>query len=217
MYTSRDSEIQVAESGTFFGQYLTFGCDDLVFNQPGAISPCDTVANGGLNLADDPINVLVGKRNIEGGPRNFAINDDQYRIVAGFEGAINDNWSYDISFLRGSTNNSEIGVGDFLSSKIITNINNCNDPALLNTPSCYNVFIPGGVTAESAAALQGNRIAIRETSITSITGYVTGDIGRVGLVAGFDWREETFESQFDTYSIEGDFAGAGGAATPLKG
>jgi iron complex outermembrane recepter protein len=217
MYTTRDSEIQVAESGTFFGQYLTFNCDDLAWNQPGAISPCASVDDGGLGLADQPFDVLVGKRNVEGGPRNFAINDDSYRIVAGLEGAINDNWSYDISFLRGATNNSEIGVGDFLSSRIETNIYNCNDPDLLNTPSCYNIFIPGGVTAESAAALQGNRIAIRETSITSITGYVTGDIGRVGLVAGFDWREETFESQFDSFSIAGDFAGAGGAATPLKG
>jgi iron complex outermembrane receptor protein len=216
LYTNRDNEIQVAESGTFFGQYLVFECDDLAWNQPGAISPCESVANGGLGISG-PFGVYVGKRNVEGGPRNFAINDDQFRIVAGFEGAINDNWSYDISFLSGNTNNSEIGIGDFLSSKIETNLLNCNDPALLNTPQCYNVYIPGGVTVEAAQALQGNRIALRETGITSITGYVTGAIGRVDLVAGFDWREETYESQFDSYSIEGDFAGAGGRAVPLSG
>lgn len=216
LYTNRDNEIQVAESGTFFGQYLTFNCNDLAFNQPGAISPCASVANGGLGISG-PLGVYVGKRNVEGGPRNFSINDDQFRIVAGFEGAINDNWSYDISYLHGNTNNSEVGINDFLSSKIATNILNCNDPALLNTPQCYNVFIPGGVTKESAAALQGNRIALRESGITSISGYVAGDVGRVGLVFGFDWREETYASQFDTYSIEGDFAGAGGPAVPLTG
>lgn len=215
MYSNRDSEIQVAESGTFFGQTLELNCDSPLLG-----TACSDL---GINTDRDLI-VYVGKRNVEGGPRNFSFNDSAYRVVTGVEGAINDNWSYDISMLYGKNNTSEVGVGDFLSSRITDALLACADPALAATSACYNVWQYGGVTADAANALGGTRMSAIETSITSVNGYVSGDTGfgfvdgsNIGLVAGFEWRKEQYDSVYDSFSQAGDFAGAGGPSLPLSG
>lgn len=217
MYSNRDSEIQVAESGTFFGQKLVIegGCANPLLG-----TACDDL---GIN-PDRDLEVYVGKRNVEGGPRNFSFNDSAYRVVTGMEGAINDNWSYDISMLYGKNNTSEVGVGDFLSSRITDALLACADPDLADTSACYNVWQYGGVTADAANNLAGTRMSAIETSITSVNGYVSGDTGfgfvdgsNIGLVAGFEWRKEQYSSMFDSFSQAGDFAGAGGPSLPLSG
>lgn len=225
LYTNRENSVQIAESGTFFGQYLTLSCDDPLLNQQGGIyNPCNSVANGGLGLSDaSDIGIYVGKRNIEGGPRFFDTTDNQYRFVAGMEGAINDNWSYDVSILQGATSTSTVGTNDFVGSRVTD--------ALLGCPAgsfsgClpYNVWVPGGVTAEAAAALSGAALDQTETKLQSFNAYVTGDLGfgfvdgaNINLVTGFEWRKERFSYIADSVSQAGDFTGSGGPSLPLDG
>lgn len=215
MYSDRSNEIQIAPSGTFFGQYLQLDCSSYQLG-----TAC---ADLGIDPDDGLVGVYVGKRNIEGGPRHQSLSDTSYRVVAGVGGAINDNWSYDLSILYGQTDATNIGRNDFVSSRVEEALYACT-ALTANDPSCYNVWRPGSVTAEAAAALAGTSTSIISTGITNITGYVQGDTGlgwvdgsNIFLAVGYNWMEQTYNSDFDSISQEGGFAGAGGPSRPLSG
>jgi iron complex outermembrane receptor protein len=216
MFTQRKNSIQVAESGTFFADALEFDCTDPLIGT--------LCADVGLDPTG-PITVYVGKRNVEGGPRHFEQNDSTYRAVAGVEGALDDNWSYNISTIFGRTQGNNLGTGDFLADRVVQALRGCPAGSF---DGCvpYNVWVPGGVTADAAAALQGTSVDLYNTSITSVVGYVTGDLGfslptadgnPISMVVGTEWRKETFSQDFDSNSQAGNFTGAGGPALPLAG
>jgi len=216
MYINRRSAIQVAESGTFFTP-VGLECGD-----PLVGSLC---TDFGIDPADGPLIIYVAKRNIEGGPRNFAQDDENFRIIAGAEGAINDSWSYNASFLYGRNTQTVIGVNDLLTDRIV--------PALLGCPAgsfdgClpYNVWEPGGVTAAAANVLAGTSLLNTATSLKQVSAYVTGDTGfgfgsangeNISLVLGTEWREDKFDFIADSNSQAGNFAGSGGPSLPLGG
>jgi len=216
MFINRRSAIQVAESGTFFADLLTLECDNPVINT--------LCADLGLDPSG-PIYAYVGKRNNEGGPRHFADETSSYRVVAGLEGAINDSWSYNTSFLYAHTRNDTTGTGDFLADRVVSALLGCPEGSF---DGCllYDVWTPGGVTAEAAAMLQGVSITQTVTSLTSFNAYVSGDLGfgfgsakgdNVSLVVGTEWREETYDFTADSDSQAGNFTGAGGPALPVGG
>lgn len=214
MFVNRENSIQIAESGTFFGQTLAMNCDNELLG-----TACSDL---GIDPTDDLL-VYVGKRNVEGGPRFFDTTDSQYRFVAGVEGAINDNWSYDVSILQGATSTSSVGTNDFVGSRVTD--------ALLGCPAgsfsgClpYNVWVPGGVTEAAASALAGAAVNQTETKLQSFNAYVTGDLGfgfvdgsNINLVTGFEWRKERYSFVADSVSEAGDFTGSGGPSLPLDG
>ncbi|MFA6984867.1 MAG: TonB-dependent receptor, partial [Arenimonas sp.] len=217
MYINRKSAIQVAESGAFFTGPLSLDCSDPLLG-----SLCDDF---GLDSVNGPVGVYVAKRNVEGGPRHFADETSAFRVVAGLEGAINDSWSYNASFLYGQTTQTIIGTGDFLSDRIVDALLGCPDGSF---DGCifYNVWEPNSVTAEAAAQLQGTSLLNTQTELTSFNAYVTGDLGfgfgsakgdNLSLVVGTEWREEKYDFTADSHSQAGNFAGAGGPALPLAG
>lgn len=216
MYTNRKNSIQVAESGTFFADALEFNCTDPLIG-----TMC---ADLGLNPAA-PVTVYVGKRNNEGGPRHFEQNDSTYRAVAGMEGALDENWSYNVATIFARTNGSNVGTGDLLADRVVSAIRGCPTGSFSGCVP-YNVFVPNGVTREAAEALQGTSTSVFETALTSINAYVTGDIGfsmpwaneePISLVVGTEWRREEFAQTFDSNSQSGNFTGAGGPALPIDG
>lgn len=216
MYTNRDNSTQVAESGTFFAQTLTMDCTD-----PRLGSAC---ADLGLDTSG-PVTVYVGKRNVEGGPRHFATKDSSYRVVAGLEGYLDNYWSYNIAAIFGRTDSTTTGTNDFLSTRVVDALNNCPAGSFAGCLP-YNVWTPGGVTPEAARLLGGTSMSITETTLTSVNGYVTGDLGvglpwadgeTVSLVVGGEWRVEEYDFVPDNDSQAGNFAGAGGPALPLSG
>jgi iron complex outermembrane receptor protein len=212
MYSNRENEIQVAESGTFFGQYLSLDCADPLLG-----SACADLGMTG------PVGVYVGKRNVEGGPRNFKTTDATYRVVAGIEGAINDNWTYDTSLMYGSTDNTQVGINDFVSSRVTDALLGCPAGSFSGC-EFYNVWVPGGVTASAASKLGGVKTNIINTTITMFEAYVQGDTGlgwvdgsNITMVMGYDWLKQTYNSEYDSISQAGDFAGAGGPSLPVSG
>jgi outer membrane receptor protein involved in Fe transport len=147
-------------------------------------------------------------------------------VVAGLEGAINDSWSYNASFLYGQTTQTIIGTGDFLSDRIVAALLGCQPENTFDGCLPYNVWEPNSVTAEAAAALQGVSLLNTQTQLTSFNAYVTGDLGfgfgsakgdNLSLVVGTEWREEQYDFTADSHSQAGNFAGAGGPALPLAG
>lgn len=217
MVAQTNTEVQIAESGTFFVNFFEFDC-----TSPLLGTMC---ADLGLNPADE-VGVYIGKRNSEGGPRISAIDSNSLRLVAGSEGDFGNGWAYNASFMYGSNSSSEANQNDFIPSRIETNVLNCLNPALLNTSSCYDVFgIGPGVTADSAAALGGVGIRAGRTALYSVGGYVTGDTGivfpgasePVSAVLGAEWRRSEFSVTSDANMASGNFAGLGGPRPSIDG
>ena len=216
MYINRGDSSQIAESGAFFTFVGGLDCAN-----PLVGSLC---ADLGLDPTL-PFDVYVAKRNVEGGPRIRIDETNSFRVVAGLEGSINDNWSYNASVLRAQTRDDSQGLNDFLNQRIVDGILGCPAGSFAGCIP-YNVWVPNGVTPEAAAALSGTSIYETSTSLTLFNAYATGDVGfgfpsaggeNISLVLGTEWREETYDFQADSDSQAGNFAGAGGPATPVSG
>lgn len=221
MYTNRSSSIQVAESGTFFGQTLNLPCSSPLLGTACA----DLAGPLGLKNTTDPLIVYVGKRNTEGGPRFSDQKDNSYRAVTGAEGDLGTFWTYNVAGIIGQTTSTTVGTHDLLSDRIKS--------ALLGCPAgsfsgClpYNVWVPGGVTTAAAKSLEGTSVLVTSTKLTEINGYLSGglpyslpwaDGDTISLVGGADWRKEQYNFTADSNSQAGNFAGAGGPSLPLNG
>ena len=217
MYINKKDAVELAPSGAFFTGPLSINCTDPLIG-----SAC---ADLGFDPALGPVSVYVAKRNVEGGPRHTDTNTSQFRVVAGAKGAIDDNWSYDAYFLYGQTTSTAIGINDFLSDRIVSAILGCPAGSFAGCLP-YRVFVPGGVTREAALALQGVSLLDTQTQTTSVTGFITGDLGfgspwangkNVSVVFGGDWSEDKYTFNADSNSIAGNFAGSGGPSLPVTG
>ena len=217
MYITKRDAVQIAPSGAFFTDLHGINCSNPLIG-----TAC---ADLGFNPADGPLDIYVAKRNVEGGPRRNATNTSQFRVVAGVEGELLGGWSYNTSFLYGETRANTVGSNDFLSSRIRSGILGC--PAGSFTGCIpYRVFVPGGVTAAAAKALQGTSLNTTNTQTTQVTGYITGNTGlglpwangeNISIVAGLEWREDKYDFTADSDSQAGNFAGAGGPSVPVGG
>lgn len=215
MFSSKKDAVQIAESGAFFTLLPELACTDPLIGSLCADTGMDPTL---------PVNIYVAKRNVEGGPRINHTQNTQWRVVAGVEGALDEAWSYNASFVHGETSNDLQGFNDFLSDRIVEAILGCPDGSFAGCLP-YNVFIPGGVTPEAAAALSGTSMNKTSTELNMVNAYVTGDTGRalpwvdenISLVMGAEWRETKFDFTADSDSQAGNFAGAGGPATPVGG
>jgi len=221
MYTNRTNSIQVAESGTFFGQTLSLPCSSPLLGTACAdlATPLGLTTNGG------PMTVYVGKRNVEGGPRFFNTKDNSYRAVTGATGDLGTYWTYNVTGVLAKTNSTTTGTGDLLSSEV--------QSALLGCPTgsfsgClpYNVWVPNGVTKAAAAALQGTSVLVTETKLSDLNAYLSGSLpwslpwadgDNISLVGGVEWRKEQYNFTADSNSQTGNFTGSGGPSLPLAG
>jgi iron complex outermembrane recepter protein len=146
-------------------------------------------------------------------------------MALGIEGAINDQWTYDASFLFARVNEDTQGFNDFLSSRVTSALLGCPAGSFAGCLP-YNVWQPGRVTAAAANALAGTSFDKTTTELQNFTAFVTGDTGfsfasageqNVSLVAGFEARREQFAFIADNDSAQGNFAGAGASQPPVSG
>ena len=217
MYINKKDAVEIAPSGAFFTDIHGISCSDPLIG-----SAC---ADLGFDPLGAPLDIYVAKRNVEGGPRHFDTGTAQFRVVAGAEGAINDNWSYNTYFLYGQTNSDTKGINDFLSDRIVAAILGCPAGSFAGCLP-YRVFIPGGVTPAAAAALAGTALNTVKTQTTSFTAFVTGDLGfglpwangeNVSVAVGGASSEDTYAFNADSDSQAGNFAGSGGPSIPVSG
>jgi len=240
MFANTNTRRQIAESGTFFANELTMDCND-----PLLRSFCTDVAstqlrhgptvdaNGNpiqaplIDVGFDPndMSIVVGKRNVEGGPRVSELEANNFRLVGGAEGAINDFWTYNLSVVYARNSMTEISSNDFLSDRVGLALLGCPPGSYLGCVP-YNVWEYKGVTAEQAQDLAGVGMQ-KSTSIMQVyNGYVTGafDWGlpsargeSIGLAIGFEHRRESYERRSDSNMAAGNFTGLGGPRRPISG
>lgn len=213
---------QIAESGTFYAEIYELSYD----NEAGLFSDAqiDQLLEEFGDLNSETFTAQIGKRNVEGGARSNELEHNSFRIVTGVEGYLNDEWSYDLSYMYASTSSSSAYINDLDISTIGPRIGavgtTCTDDCLY-----YNVFQPYGVTAEQAAQLSGTAILTGVTSLIVYSGYVSGEFDftlpsaetPVAASFGFERRETDYERTADTIYQEGSLAGQGGPTNSLVG
>lgn len=230
---------QIAESGAFFPQ-VDLSCDNPFLSEQQRSVMCGP--NGPATASGDPNvweNVYVGKRNVEGGPRQNDIEHLSYRGVFGMRGFINDAWSYDVSANYGNVTLSSVYLNDFSITNIGRALDVTTDPetgeavcrAALSgvDPNCvpWNIFGPD-ISQEALDYLTLPLYAKGETNLREYTAYAVGNLGEYGvkspwaytgveLLIGATSRSEKLVFQPDSGFTSGDGAGQGGPTIGVEG
>src|SRR5438067_5542816 len=152
------TDAQIAAGGIFFGQQATLAYENPLLNAAWRTAL-------GLNKPGDTVTVSVGKRNVEGGPRNSHISDMSFREVLGVKGNVG-NWSYDVFGQFARVNHQDAATGYF-SARLITKALDvvadpktgkavCRSVVDGSDTNCvpYNLYTPGGITKEALNYLQ---------------------------------------------------------------
>ncbi|GAB3018796.1 TonB-dependent receptor domain-containing protein [Bowmanella dokdonensis] len=229
------SVAQIAPSGAFFVTSTLF-CGNPLMSEQQFQTIC---ASQGLTRDDTLTGVYIGRRNVEGAPRQDDLRHTSYRGVLGIRGIINDNWSYDMFANYGSVGFVQTYQNDLSTTRIIRALNVVDDGngnAVCQSvidgsdPACvpWNVFEEGAVTQAMLNYLVLPLYSRGDTTSTQVTGYVTGDLTEagimvpgtstgVGVVAGVEYRRESLVFAPDQGFQSGDGAGQGGPTGAVSG
>jgi iron complex outermembrane receptor protein len=232
----------IAQSGTFFNDEYEILFDNAGLNSTWT-SAVDNAFINGANYADGGMTknaeycanagtasetcgtwvgyaTYIGKRNVEGGPRQDEINVDAGRFVMGLKGDLGlGDWTYDFSYLYGKTNSSSFYVNDMSAEKLV----NVIEGGTAKTD--YNVFEYNGVTPEMAAGvgITGSMKGTNEVEGFNVTLSGTTDLqvpgspAPVSMVVGVEQSDRTYDRLPDSAYEEGLLLGFGGAVKGVSG
>ena len=187
-----------------------------------------------------PAQVIIARRNVEGGPRLQGLEHEFFRSVVGAKGEVAGGWDYDVWYQFGRVNLTSVFGNQLSNTRINNALNVVTNPAngqpvcasVLSgsDPACvpWNIFSLGGV---NQAALNYITVPTIETGYTQQDVYgatLTGDLGLygvkspwassgVGVSAGLEHRTEKLQLNPDLEQTSGDVAGSAGPTFPLNG
>ncbi|MCW8997083.1 MAG: TonB-dependent receptor plug domain-containing protein, partial [Kangiellaceae bacterium] len=182
------SNAQIAPSGAFF-----------VTNQIPCSNPFLSAQQfqqlcGQFGLTVNDIQTAyIGRRNVEGGPRNNDLRHTSYRGVIGVRGDLNENWSYDVFGNYSTVIMSEVYNNDLSTTRIQRALNAttdgggnivCQSVVDGSDPNCvpWNVFETGAVTQNMINYLVLPLFADGDTESTQFVGFLSGDLTDAGWV-----------------------------------
>jgi len=225
------TDAQIAPGGIFYGEQATIGYDNPLLNAAWRTAL-------GLTRPGQSVTVSVGKRNVEGGPRNSSITDMSFREVLGVKGMIGE-WSYDVFGQFARVNHNDKSTGYFSSRLIgraldvVPDANGnpvCRSFLDGSDPNCvpYNLFRQGGVTDAARAYLEasGQTGGFTQQSVfglnigTDLSRYglkLPGTENGLGVSFGYEQRVEKLSYEPDYENQTGDLSGAGGASPAVAG
>jgi iron complex outermembrane receptor protein len=210
------------------GNYLINCSNPLLSAQQRSLmcTPAEVAADT-LNPGSVSADVEIGRRNIEGGGRTYEYGHSNYRMVAGSKGDIAAGWNYDAYGQYYYTNFTNLNGRDFGFDKIANALQvtgTAADPVCISGGSCvpYNIFSDGGVTEEALTYLGTLGTATGKTTLTTVHGDISGDLGTYGLKLptasqgvgvnfGYEYRKEHIAYLPDAAEEGGLIVGLGGA------
>ncbi len=234
---------QIAPSGDFFvaPTTSTISCGNPLLSAQQAQVLC---GDFGLGPTDSQT-IYIGRRNVEGGPRQDDLRHTSYRGVFGFKGQIDDTWRYDAYGQYSTVVMQDTYKNDMSTTRISRALNVVTDPdpnsPTFGQPVCqsvvdgsdtkcvpWNIFTQGAVTQDQIDYLVLPLFANGNTQQRIYSGYVAGDLGNYGVklpwadggvqtVFGLEYRNESLKYDPDQGYESGDGAGQGGARTPVNG
>jgi outer membrane receptor protein involved in Fe transport len=232
MFTDYETVAQIAPSGYFLGP-ASIQCDNPLLNttQRTAI---------GCTSPTDVINMYVGRRNVEGGPRQDDLSYRTYRTVLGVRGDLIDNWDYEIAAQYSQTNLSRVYRNELSNRKSALALDVVPDP-VTGAPVCrsvlngqdancvpWNIWSPGGVTGAALDYVSATGVQTGVTAQQIVTASVFGDLSDLGLQSpaseravqvalGVEYRRDRLQADSDEAFRTNDLAGQGGPTIPLAG
>jgi iron complex outermembrane receptor protein len=181
-----------------------------------------------------PQQIIIARRNVEGGGRTQNFENEMFRTVVGVKGDVWGGWDYDLWYQYGRVTVSSSLGGYFSNAKLGNALNivtGANGQAVCASgPPCvpYNIFQLGGVTPAALNYLEAPGIENGYTRQDIYGGTLTGDLGiygvkspwassGVGVAFGIEHRTEQLSLNPDEELQTGDLAGTGGPTLPLNG
>jgi iron complex outermembrane receptor protein len=229
MYTRNYTQAQIAPSGDFFQQSFIPCADPLLTAQEVATlcTPANLLANGShsevYNGVTYPgLNMLIARRNVEGGNRIATFLNNAGREVLGIKGDFADAasaWTYSATAQHSTVENSNTNLNYFGNPQVQQSLNVLPNATAGGPPVCggntaksgplvgvgtgftvnaacvpWNIWVPNGVTP---AALRFLSIPLLEEGSVEeyvVNGSVTGDFGKYG--AKLPWADQGLQANF---------------------
>jgi outer membrane receptor protein involved in Fe transport len=189
-------------------------------------SPFTAVNNGTVPVPGD-VQLLLGRRNIEGGPREDEYTHTTFRGVAGVRGEIVQDWTYDVSFTFGQTRDSDYHNNDVSSTRAQSALLAVPGPG--GVPVCrggetgcvpWNIWNPAIPLSRAELNYISVPALVQGVSNEDIfTAFVSGDLTKsvklptadegLKIVVGTEYRRETDLFRPDQEFISADLSGIG--------
>jgi iron complex outermembrane recepter protein len=236
MFSDDRTISQIASSGAFYGNAYTTNCTNPYLSAAEVAAWCGDAVNGFTQ------GLYIGRRNVEGGPRDDDIEHVDWHEVIGIKGKIVEAWDYDASFQYGIVNLSDTYYNDVSSTKINYALDVIQGP---NGPECavtatnpsfglgkgcvpWNIFSPNSVSPAAAAYLDTPGNNRGKVTNTAVNVNFTGDLGQYGVQLptagsglqvnfGAEYRDVKSFTIPDAEFQTGDLAGQGGPTLPVAG
>jgi iron complex outermembrane recepter protein len=226
MFMDDKSVAQIAPSGIFVDT-RTFNCSNPFLSTDELNAWC------GGNTANTTT-LLIGRRNVEGGPRDQIQEHEDFHEVLGVKGKINDVWDYDASFQYSSVLSPIINADYFDKSKEANALNvigTAANPVCVVGPPCvpYNIFNlnqpPSQASIDYLESNATNQGAVHQTVVNV---NLTGDLAKYGVQSplassglkvniGGEYRDVTVAQLTDAFEQSDNVDGAGGPAPSVVG
>lgn len=192
---------------------------------------CTLVAGG--QLSANCVDLNIGRRNVEGVPRNSDFEHENYRAVLGSKGDILDGGAltYDLyaQYYYTTFNNSNLNFFNFQAiDNALQVYNNNGTPTCISGSPCvpWNIFKDGGVTQAALNYLYINGLSVGSSTLRTEHGELTAQLGTWGVTsplahdgvavnAGFEHRNDHEFYQPDYAEQNQLLSGFGSAAVPI--
>ena len=203
------------------------------FANPTTANPTPNVYPG--YNGDTAVDIDLGRRNIEGGPRSTEYEHTNFRLVLGAKGDFADAWSYEAygQYYNTSLFNT---LGGYLSNTKIQDALLVTTDPKTGLPVCqsghsgcipWNIWNQGGVTPQQVAALTAIGTSQGTVQERILSGNITGQLGKYGLTsplatdgvainAGVEHRQEALHYAPDAEELANDLAGYSGAGVSIN-
>ena len=207
------------------GGFLVNCNNPLLSNQQATLLGCSAAGIASTNFQNpETADIFIGRRNIEGGPRKFDYEHDNFRIVLGTKGKLFGPFNYDLygSYYRTSvfvSNRNFISISRTQNALLVNGAGEC-----ISGGSCvpYNIFQDGGVTQAALDYLTEDGTSKGTTTERIIEGTITGNLADygvkspwatdgVGVSVGFQSRRDQLTYNPDEAELSNDLSGFGGA------
>jgi outer membrane receptor protein involved in Fe transport len=221
----------------------TFGQVPIEFMYEGALRVNPTLPSYIVDTAEDEDgdglrDYYFTRRLAEVGGRGSIVDRDTFRVVAGVEGSLFGNWSYDAYYAYGQTKEAQTGAGQvnvpsFRNAlEAVPDVTDVDGDGDVTEAICMNAqaraegCVPISVIGYNSITADGLTYIAAPKSLTTFTTQklaglnLTGDVvdlwaGPLGAAVGAEYRKEYSLSQFDVLSQAG--LNAGNAAPPTEG
>jgi iron complex outermembrane recepter protein len=224
MYMDDKSTAQLAPGG-IFTDVFSFNCSNPFLSAQELGTWCAGNTANSTTL-------LIGRRDIEGGPRDATFEHTDFHEVIGIKGKINDAWDYDASLQYSTVREPAYASGSFDTVKIANSLNvtgTAANPVCTVGPPCvpYNIFSLGQVTQAAINYLSITQQSQGSVTTSLVNANLTGDLGKYGVQSplagsglkinfGTEYRDNTLAFLTDQEVQSGNISG-NGSTLPTTG